>query len=219
MQTSDQLLKLNVATNQGKSMTAPGASSPSAMATRREAADPEVSQRLASLEQRLGPAIADSYNNLGVISASRNDLNGAVEDFSKAAEWNPTLDGLDYNWGRAAFASNQYGKAVDPLDRYLHAHPDDAWARAALGSSYFQTHKYAEAVATLQPLEAQILTIPQLASWYAMSLVKSGDVSRATAWLKGLNIADPSLAGVYYELGKVQCERGDIKQAIQNRAE
>ena len=39
--------------------------------------------------------------------------------------WNPSLEGLDYNWGRAAFAGSQFADAIMPLSRYLKSHPDD----------------------------------------------------------------------------------------------
>jgi Flp pilus assembly protein TadD len=45
------------------------------------------------------------------------------------------LEGLDLNWGRAAFLDGQYEQAIPPLERYLRLHPDSAEARSALASS------------------------------------------------------------------------------------
>ena len=57
----------------------------------------------------------------------------AVTYFERAAAWNPSLEGLDYNWGRAAFAGSQFAEAVMPLSRYVKAHPDDTGGRSVLG--------------------------------------------------------------------------------------
>src|SRR5207302_9496082 len=88
-------------------------------------------------KEEFKPAIADSYNNLGVISAGNKDYVTATDYFKKAGLWNPGLETLDHNLGMAAFYANQFDQSVEPLGRYVESHPDDLRARAALGLSLF----------------------------------------------------------------------------------
>jgi Flp pilus assembly protein TadD len=97
--------------------------------------DPQQLQQAKAVETKLAPAIADSYNNLGVISAVNKDYTQATIYFQDTAKWAPGLEGLDLNWGRAAFLDGQYEQAIPPLERYLRLHPDSAEARSALASS------------------------------------------------------------------------------------
>jgi Flp pilus assembly protein TadD len=92
-------------------------------------------QKAKAVEAKLAPVIADSYNNLGVISAIRKDYTQATIYFQDTAKWAPNLEGLDLNWGRAAFLDRQYRQAIPPLQRYLQTHPADENARSMLTTS------------------------------------------------------------------------------------
>ena len=76
--------------------------SPSLVAT----TDPSALRKVEAIKEQVRLPVADSYNNLGAIAATNNDYSGAVTYFERAAVWNPLLEGLDYNWGRAAFAGS-----------------------------------------------------------------------------------------------------------------
>jgi tetratricopeptide (TPR) repeat protein len=84
---------------------------------------------------RLSPAIADAYNNLGVIAASAGNFSDALAYFHRAVAWDPTIEGLDRNLARAAYLGREYDEAIPALQRYLQKHPDDTWARQALEES------------------------------------------------------------------------------------
>jgi tetratricopeptide (TPR) repeat protein len=66
-------------------------------------------------EKQVAPLIASSYNNLGVNAARASDYTNASAHFGQAAQWNPSLKGVDSNWGYAAFDAREYGKAIGPL--------------------------------------------------------------------------------------------------------
>ena len=212
--------------------------------------DPAAIAKVKQFEQQVGPAIADSFNNLGAISAQNGDYVSASSYFKQAAEWNPGMDGLDYNWGRAAFGARDYRQAVACLGRYMQAHPDDARPRVPLGMSQFMLSDYSDAVHTLSPLGAQLDTVPLLSYAYAESQIKTGDIDRGVDRLERLEEADPNLAvvpvalgeayasqkqyqkaeaqlhtalridpanknpAIYYQLGKLQLDRGDTDDAI-----
>jgi Flp pilus assembly protein TadD len=115
---------------------------PSSNMTRPAAIDAQQLQQARAIEAKLAPAIADTYNNLGVISAINKDYKLATTYFQDTAKWAPGIEGLDLNWGRAAFLDGQYEQAIPPLERYLQTHPEDESARAMLTTSKDRTKQY-----------------------------------------------------------------------------
>lgn len=132
--------------------------------------DLKARQALDDFSNRAAPAIADSYNNLGAMAAGASEFATATGYFANAGKWNPSLEGLDYNWGRAAFSAQLYSQAIPPLTRYLAAHPQEVGARRVLGVSYFMVKDYAGVVQTLGPIESSLAATPQLANIYTQSL-------------------------------------------------
>jgi tetratricopeptide (TPR) repeat protein len=181
--------------------------------------DPIAAAELKQFEQRVGPAIADSFNNLGDIEAQNKDYESASGYFGQAAQWNPTMDGLDYNWGRAAFGAKDYHQAVICLTRYMQAHPEDTRPRVPLGMSQFLLSDYGDAVNTLSPLGAQLDAVPLLAYAYAESLVKTGDTERGIDQLQHLEEAHPDFAVVPAALGEAFASQKEYPKAeLQLRA-
>jgi tetratricopeptide (TPR) repeat protein len=95
-------------------------------------ASPAEKAELRQFESSVSPLIAGSYNNLGVHAAMAGNFKNAEDNFRLAAQWQPTLQGVDKNWGRAAFAAHDYEQAVAPLQRSVEEHPEDAELRAIL---------------------------------------------------------------------------------------
>ncbi len=167
-----------------------------------------------AMRDKLKPAVADSYNNLGAIAATNSDYSSAVTYFSRASEWSPSLEGLDYNWGRAAFAGSLYAEAILPLSRYVKAHPDDSGARSVLGLSQFLSSKYLDCVETLRPIEKTELA-PQVEYAYASSLVESGQVHVGTERLLALERLHSEIPDVHRALAEAFDRQGDQKRAIE----
>ncbi len=110
-------------------------------------ASPENLQRLQAFVSQLSPPVADAYNGLGAAAASQNDFAAAMADFKKAADWNPSIEGVDRNLGLASFYAGQYDQAIQSLQHFLQTHPDDALARSTLA----QAQKAAGAAKAPQP--------------------------------------------------------------------
>jgi len=174
--------------------------------------DQTAQHNVEAMRDKLTPVVADSYNNLGAIAATNGDYSAAVTYFRRASEWNPSLEGLDYNWGRAAFAGSQYAEAVLPLSRYVKAHPDDPGARSVLGLSQFLSGAYRDCVETLQPIDKTELA-PQVEYAYGSSLVKSGQVSAGIDRLLALEKAHPEISDVHRALAEAFGRQGDQKRA------
>jgi tetratricopeptide (TPR) repeat protein len=169
--------------------------------------DPEAAHQVDQLEKQLGPAIADSYNNLGAIAGSQGNYVSALQSFERAAEWNPALPGLDINWGRAAFSAGAFAQAVAPLSHYLQAHPTDNDVRAELGLSQFSIKDYAAARQTLQPLNDTAGEAPRLKFAYAASSIETGDTSGGIAQLLALEKANPNVGEVHRALGEAYAKQ------------
>ena len=219
MEISNQLLKLSVLAQQGGSATAAekdAASGAPASATKHpETFDPDALKQAEAIEKKIGPAIADSYNNLGAISAGNNDFAAALEYFHNAAGWNPSLEGLDYNWGRAAFSAHEYAQAIGPLSRYAQKHPQDTGARLTLGLSYFLLANYRDALEEFESAQpAQIDAVPAVAYAYAVSLTKAGNYSDGVERLKSIESANPGVADIHKALGEAYAVHRDCAQAM-----
>jgi tetratricopeptide (TPR) repeat protein len=172
------------------SATEAGAS-PSPVATK---ADPSALRKVEAIREQVKLPVADSYNNLGAIAATNSDYSGAVTYFKHAATWNPSLDGLDYNWGRAAFAGSQYADAIPPLSRYIKAHPDDTGGRSVLALSQFLIGNYRGCIETLQPVIGKSDLVPQVEYAYAESLIKTGQIGPGTERLQALKKLHPEFS-------------------------
>jgi tetratricopeptide (TPR) repeat protein len=185
----------------------PAASSSSA----RQQVDSAAISHISAFEKRLTPAIAGSYNNLGVILAMKKNYAAAATAFASAAHWNPALEGLDLNWGRAAFSASQFAEAIPPLSRYIHAHPAYGGIRGALGMSQYLTGDYRGCVATLEPVEQTLDSIPQIAFVYADSLTRTGREADGVSRLISIEKQHPEIAEVHRALSEAY-KRANLSQ-------
>ncbi|MGH9587401.1 MAG: tetratricopeptide repeat protein [Acidobacteriaceae bacterium] len=168
--------------------------------------DSKAMKGVQDFAERLGPPLADSYNNLGAIAASGKNFADALGYFQRAAEWNPELPGLDYNWGRAAFMASRFKDAVPPLRRYLQAHPEDAGIRSPLAISEFMVGDYTDVVKTLEPVLSGIDAIPQVEYVYAASLAKTGQRAAGVERLRAMEKKNPSIPDVHRSLGEAYAD-------------
>lgn len=176
-------------------------------------ASPRAIAELKRFEQEVVPAIADSFNNLGVISAQQENYASSEDYFKQAAVWDPSADDLDFNWGRAAFGARDYNQAVTCLMRYQRRHADDARVRVPLGMSEFELSDYAGAVETLAPIRARLQAIPLVAYAYAESLVKTGDTEQGISRLEQLEAAFPNLEVIAVALGAALANEKEYAKA------
>jgi tetratricopeptide (TPR) repeat protein len=178
-------------------------------------ADPMTLRKIESTKEKIRLPVADSYNNLGAIAASNNDFPNAVTYFKRAAVWNPSLDGLDYNWGRAAFAGSQFAEAVMPLSRYVKSHPGDTGGRSVLGISQFMIGDFHGCVSTLNSLIGKIDLAPQVEYVYAESMIKTGQIALGTGLLRTLEKSHPEIPDVHRSLGEALNQQGEKERATE----
>ncbi|HEY5380873.1 MAG TPA: tetratricopeptide repeat protein [Acidobacteriaceae bacterium] len=188
------------------------ATSPSLVSKR---ANPLILRKVEALKEQLRVSVADAYNNLGVIDSTNSDYSHAITYFETAAIWNPSLHGLDYNWGRAAFAGSQYAEAIMPVSRYLKSQPDDTGARSVLAISQFMTGDYHGCIETLQSVIGRSGLAPQAEYAYAESMVRTGQVRPGIDRLEALEKSHPEIPDVYRALGEALDSQGMQSKALE----
>jgi tetratricopeptide (TPR) repeat protein len=179
------------------------------------AVDPKQAARVEAFRRQITEPVADSYNNLGDIAATRNNFAAAAAYFAQAASWNPSMEGIDLNWGRAAFSAGQYGDAIQPLTRYVRAHPAEHGIRAPLAISEYMTGDYSGCVAILQRAGNDLTSVPQVAFVYADSLVKTGHVGTGVDMLRALEEKDPGIADVHRALGEAYATAAQKQKSLE----
>jgi len=175
---------------------------------------PEELRKIEEFADGLKPAVADSYNNLGVIAAGKKNYVVAMDYFAKAGTWSSTLETLDRNLGMAAFYANQYDRAVSPLARHLQQRPDDLRARAALGLSLFGTQNYGRVLEVLRPIQEAVDQDPGLSYAYAVSQVKTGAYTEGVARLRTLETTNPNSADIHTLLGEAFADQAQYADAL-----
>jgi len=172
-------------------------------------------RRVEARREQVRFAVADSYNNLGAIAATNDDYPSAISYFKRAAEWNPSLDGLDYNWARAAFAGSQFSDVIGPLSRYLKLHPEDTGARSVMGISQFMIGNYPGCMETLQPVIGKPDLVSQAEYAYAESLVRTGQTGLGMERLRALERSNPEIPDVHRSLGEALRSQGEKQKAVE----
>jgi tetratricopeptide (TPR) repeat protein len=178
------------------------------------AADPLALRKVEARKEQVRFALADSYNNLGAIAATNDDYSAAITYFKGAAGWNPSLDGLDYNWARAAFAGSQFADVIGPLSRYLKLHPDDTGARSVMGISQFMIGNYPGCMETLQPVIGEPNLVSQAEYVYAESMIRTGQTGLGMERLRALERSNPEIPDVHRSLGEALGSQGEQQKAL-----
>ena len=168
-----------------------------------------------AFEKQIEGPIASSYDNLGVNAANARDFAAAATYFQFAAQWNPEMENIDNNWGRAAFAAKQFKQAYEPLKRTLALHPENRDIRTMLGFSLCMTHNYAETLQVLQPIESSLGSDPLMETVYAGSLALAGDYDQGITRLKAIDEANPQAALVHTLLGEAYASRKDYSHSAE----
>lgn len=133
---------------------------------------PERIAQLKPVKAFLENAIAQAFNNLGVIATQNSNLNEAIENFSKAFSRKPDFPNLSRNLGIVSYRAGEFEKAIGPLSHRLKEVPEDLLIRKMLGSSYYFIKDFENAVETLKPIEPVIEKDAELAYFYGISLIR-----------------------------------------------
>ena len=176
--------------------------------------DAEQAAKHKKLKEMLTAILAQAFHNLGVSAAQQNQFAVSLEQFAKAAQWKADLAGLDRNWGIVSFRAEQYETAIPPLSRHVKVNPDDALTRRMLGVSYYLTKAFPQVVDTLKPLDPTIISDPELAYIYGVSLVQLANHKQAGQLFERLSAQNPKSASTRFYSGQGFAMLENFERAI-----
>lgn len=159
--------------------------------------------------------IGAAHNNIGLLKAQREDYRGAADQFRLASKWDPSLQGLNFNWGLACYKAELYQEALTPLQNELQANPENIAGKQLLGLSYFMTNNYAQASELLTQVVA---AKPNEAALYyplALSLINEKKTDVAKDVIQQMITRGESSPQLYILLGRASYDQGDSAKALE----
>jgi len=177
--------------------------------------DPKIAGELKSGEAYYSNVIARAHNELGLLRADSRDFRAATEQFALAGKSDGKLEGLDFNWGLAAFKAELYKDATPPLERELIARPDNVQAKELLGLSYFMLEDYARTSQLLTDVIAVKQSNVGVYYTLAVSLIKEGNQSRANQVIEQMVTLGGNTPQLHILLGQAYNEQGETAKALE----
>jgi tetratricopeptide (TPR) repeat protein len=193
----------------------PGMISTAGIVAESNAPDRKTQADLNSAESYYTQVVASAHNDVGLLRAERQDFRGAVEQFAAAARWNPRLEGVDFNFGLAAYKAEQFKEAIPPLERELAARPANVQAKQLLGMSYFVTENYARAASLLAEVVALRPDNVGLSYTLALSLIKQGKAEEANRVIQQMIATSGNSPQLHIVLGQAYYEQGDTAKSLE----
>jgi pentatricopeptide repeat protein len=204
---------LNAASLREQDNTAPAINSAEGIVAMTIPLDEKTREALQTSEAYYAKVVASAHNNLGMLQAQRENFRKAVEEFALASNWDPKLEGLNFNWGLASFKAEQFKDAIPPLEKELSMHPANTAASQLLGMSYFVLENYAKASELLSKV---LSSKPDESGLYyplAISLGKQGKKDEADRVIKQM-LERGNSPQVHLLLGQAFNDRGDTTKAL-----
>jgi len=179
------------------------------------ALDKKTQGDLSNGESYYKQVVASAHNDIGLLRAERQDFRGAAEQFAAATKWNPQLEGIDFNWGLAAYRAELFKDAIPPLERELIARPANVQAKQLLGMSYFVTENYPRASALLSDVVALRPGNVGLNYTLALSLIKQGKTEEANRVIQQMIATSGNSPQLHIILGQAYYEQGETAKSLE----
>ena len=176
--------------------------------------EPNDARAEAAYTKSVSLLLGQAYHNLGVIEGRASRYTQAVEEFSQAAKWDPSVTSLDRNWGVAAFRAEKYDEASRPLERELRRTPNDVSLREMLGLCYYMGDKFTESAETLRPVLDQLSDNAGLLYAAGVSLVRSGDAKNGARVFSRMLEKDQNVPAVHLMLGQAYAQEQNYPEAL-----
>jgi tetratricopeptide (TPR) repeat protein len=176
--------------------------------------DAKTAQELKDGEVYYSKIIANAHNEIGVLQAGRGDFKQAASQFALAAQVDPKLEGLNFNWGLAAFKAEEFKEATVALESELTVHPANVQAKELLGLSYFMLENYPR---TSELLSDVIVAKPFNVGVYytlALSLIKEGKKEKAEQVIQQMVANGGDTAQLHILLAQAYDQQGEPEKAL-----
>lgn len=168
----------------------------------------------------INPSVTGAYINLGVIHMRRRQWTQALAMLHKAEKLAPDAPGLRagirLNIGLVYFRQRNFQAAITPFESVVQQTPGSYQARYLLGFCYFFDSRWADTVATLEPLWDQVSASDQLNYLYVLG--RAAEISKNTA-LEEKAYARMAEIGhgspeFHMIIGKAHLNRGEYDDAL-----
>jgi len=189
--------------------------SPEGVVADSSAPDIRTSEELKNGAVYYSKIIARAHNEIGLLRAERADFKAASEQFALAAKWDSQLQGLNFNWGLAAFKAELYKDATNPLEKELNANPGNVQAKQLLGLSYFMLENYPKTSALLADV---IVAKPSNVGVYytlALSLIKEGKKDKADVVIQQMVAIGGDTPQLHILLAQAYEGQGETAKALE----
>jgi len=172
-------------------------------------------EELKAGEAYYSEVIAKAHNELGLLRADSRDFKAATEQFALAGKSDTNLEGLNFNWGLAAFKAELYKEAIGPLEKDLMARPDNVQAKELLGLSYFMLENYARTSQLLSDVVAVKTSNVGVYYTLAVALIKEGKQARADQVIEQMVTLGGNTPQLHILLGQAYNEQGETAKALE----
>ncbi len=175
----------------------------------------------AEVERKERAEKADFHYNLAAGYFQSKNIDLAIRELVAALEIDADHPDAHYLYGFIEFGRKQYEEAADSFKHALAGRPKFYAARNHLGATYLELERWADAVATLEPL----LKEPTYTTQYLVynnlgwAYLKMGDLRMADKNLKLAVFLNPKFCNGYRNLGLLAMEQRDFKGAVEQMTE
>ncbi len=170
----------------------------------------------AEVERKARVEKADLHYNLASGYYHEHNIELAIRELVEALELDDMHADARYLYGVILFGRKRHEEAVDHLRKALTTRPNFFAARNQLGVAYIEMDRFADAIATLEPLlKEPTYTTPYLVhnnlGWAYMKL---GDLRQAEKHLRMAVFLGPKLCNGWRNLGLLAMQQRDYKGAV-----
>jgi tetratricopeptide (TPR) repeat protein len=164
----------------------------------------------------IDPKLAVAYINLGVIDMRRKQWPLALEMLRKAETLAPDMAGIRLNVGLVYYHERNFLAAIGPFESVVQQTPGSYQARYLLGFCYFFDGRWADTVATLEPLWGQVAAPDQLNYLYVLGRAAELAKNAALAEKAYARMAEIGQGSAEFRMiiGKAHLNRGEYDDAL-----
>ncbi len=164
----------------------------------------------------IDPKVAATYVNLGVIEMRRKQWPQALEMLHKAEKLAPEMAGIRLNIGLVYYRERNFPAAIGPFESVAQQTPGSYQARYLLGFCYFFGGRWADTVATLEPLWEQVSAPDRLNYLYVLGRAAELSKNAALAEKAYARMAEIGQGSPEFHMiiGKSHLNRGEYDDAV-----
>jgi predicted Zn-dependent protease len=158
---------------------------------------------------------ATANNYLGLIAAHQTRFAEAAQQFARVLALQPDFPDADFNFGLALFFSQNYSRAVAPLEQAGARAPANLKVKRYLGLTYVQIEEYSKATPLLEEVRSQHPDDPDVLLALATAWAHTKHFSESQQILQGLLTSEPGSASLHLLRGQVYAAAFQTREAEQ----